>query len=251
MRTWVLIVFLFLVSFISMCTKGTDSTKLPSTSAPQTSLEERIKSNPWLASRIDSGESVYVLTFQKTSADASFVNSHTPYAWRKAAVACTLLYEASNPSCQDIINAGLWSFKPESGFDVNQCPGNYNCTSVLNETDLQDIGSEEWYLRTKRSILDIFYAEYYFNQFASSLASESSVLLPGELVEIESFWVNHNSNLPYQPGLSKGQYHMTKASWECPTGEFVLAGINADDVLLKVLNIWDVPQAAKISTSNT
>jgi hypothetical protein len=170
------------------------------------------------------------------------IGTRTPYAWRKAAVATALLTDNANPSCQDIVDAGLWPFQPDMGMNLLQLPGDSWHSAILTETELANVGSEFWLIDFKRNILDLYYDEYYFDSYNFADATSSlDIKLPDDLVENAGFWKNSETKAPYVMGAKKGQFHFTRASWACPDGKLLLPGISSDDLYLKVINVWDAP----------
>ncbi len=164
-------------------------------------------------------------------------------AWQFAAASCALLTNNPCPSYQEVIDTGLWPYQVEHDFDLSSATGDTGDFAILNEVHISDIGSDEWFVQVRSTILSHFYRDYYFCDYnIDGTLPQFTVTHPSDLQEYTLFWINPSDRSSYIVGTNFGQIRYTPASWVGISRHLVDSELNSESVKLKQINILPNPE---------
>jgi hypothetical protein len=108
-------------------------------------------------------------------------------------------------SLRDIIDAGFFPYDifPNSS-DYEACITNSSPETTITYIHLIDIGTEQWIVRQRQSILWAFYTYYYFPSSYRGIDTEYPILEPDNLKAYHQFWINPYTNQPADYGKVQG-----------------------------------------------
>ncbi len=111
-------------------------------------------------------------------------------------------------SLRDIVDSGFFPYGViPAGLDWDACIKAHSNEADLSYMDLTEIGSDEWLVRQKSSILWMFYTYYYYPTAYGGFDPNFEASLPDKLPRYEKFWVNPYTDKPATTDDESGGLH--------------------------------------------
>jgi len=170
----------------------------------------------------------------------------TGYPLRNILVCAAQLYalatEDYEVTLDEVLAAGYWPYEILPEVEPEDCVlSRYDSNRLFSERTLTDVGSPEWLLRERDSILSMFIGDYYFypDFVARDAVLEYDPVLPDDLVPIEEFWVNPLTGRPFEFGEVTGQLSEWPLDWSNLTEDCRITD-GLEELIVVRINKWDL-----------